>query len=264
VNKPDILKRILATKAEEITERAAQMSLRELSARVGDAEPCRGFAARLAKTLEQRRPAVIAELKKASPSKGLLRADFDPATIAASYEHGGAACLSVLTDSHYFQGCTEDLQVARAASTLPVLRKDFIIDSYQVYEAREMSADCILLIVAALGDPCLRELSDLAFELGMDVLMEVHDAVELERALELKAMLIGVNNRNLRSFETRLETTLDLLSKVDGNHLVVTESGIHTRDDVVLMRAHGVHAFLIGEAFMKANNPGGKLAELFS
>lgn len=264
MNKPDILKRILATKAAEIAARAAHVSLRELSARTVDAEPPRGFVGAIDAVIQRQRPAVIAEIKKASPSKGLLRAHFDPAAIAVSYERGGATCLSVLTDSHYFQGCTKDLQVTRAASSLPVLRKDFIIDPYQVYEARVMGADCILLIVAALGDPDLRELSDLACELGMDVLMEVHDSSELERALELKAMLIGINNRDLRTFQTRLETTLDLLPKVSGDRLIVTESGICTRDDVALLRAHGIRAFLVGEAFMKTDDPGGKLAELFS
>ncbi|MDQ3796611.1 MAG: indole-3-glycerol phosphate synthase TrpC [Pseudomonadota bacterium] len=262
-----ILKRILATKCEEIAACAALRPLRELSARVKDIGPIRGFAARLTATLKEGRPAVIAELKKASPSKGLLRESFDPAAIAVSYERAGATCLSVLTDSHYFQGRAEDLRAARAACALPVLRKDFIIDPYQVYEARVMGADCILLIVRALGDASLRELSGLAHELDMDVLVEVHEESELERALDLldlNTALIGINNRNLHTFETRLQTTLDLLPKIVDDHFVVTESGIHSRADVALMRAHGVHAFLVGEAFMTADNPGGKLAELFA
>ncbi len=261
---PDILKRILATKAEEIEARAAHVPLRELSRRIEGAEPTREFAARLFKTAENQRPAVIAEIKKASPSRGLLRADFDPAAIAASYQRAGATCLSVLTDEKYFQGCARDLCAARAACSLPVLRKDFIIDPYQVYETRVMGADCVLLIVAALGDPSLRELSALALELGMDVLMEIHNAQELERALVLNASLIGINNRDLHSFETRIETTLDLLPKIDGERLIVAESGIHTHADVALLQSGGVSAFLVGEAFMKAKDPGHKLAELFS
>jgi indole-3-glycerol phosphate synthase len=261
---PDILKRILATKAEEIAVRAARMPLRELSRRIEGAEPIREFAARLFKTIEHQRPAVIAEIKKASPSRGLLRADFDPAAVAASYQRAGATCLSVLTDEKYFQGCAKDLYTARSACSLPVLRKDFIIDPYQVYETRVMGADCVLLIVAALGDPSLRELSALALELGMDVLMEIHDAQELERALGLDASLIGINNRDLRTFETRIETTLDLLPKIDGARLIVAESGIHTHADVALLQSRGVSAFLVGEAFMKAKDPGRKLVELFS
>ncbi len=261
---PDILKRILANKTEEIAARAARMSLRELSRRVETAEPTREFAAQLFKMVEHQRSAVIAEIKKASPSRGLLRADFDPASLAASYQRGGATCLSVLTDEKYFQGCDKDLSAARSACSLPVLRKDFIIDPYQVYETRVMGADCVLLIVAALGDPSLRELSALTLELGMDVLMEIHDAQELERALDLDACLIGINNRDLRTFETTIETTLDLVPKIDGKRLVVAESGIHTHADVALLQNHGVSAFLVGEAFMKAEDPGQKLAELFS
>jgi indole-3-glycerol phosphate synthase len=261
---PDILKRILANKAEEIAECAARLPLKELSARIENADPPRGFAAHIGETLESGRLAIIAELKKASPSKSLLRAEFDPAGIAASYERGGATCLSVLTDIRYFQGSTADLQIARAASSLPVLRKDFIIDPYQIYEARVMRADCVLLIAAVLGDAMLRELSVLAYELGMDVLTEVHNQAELERVLELDATLIGINNRNLRTFETQLETTLELLPKVGGDRLIVTESGIHTREDVALMQSHGVHCFLVGEVFMKARDPGRKLVELFS
>jgi indole-3-glycerol phosphate synthase len=208
--------------------------------------------------------AVIAEIKKASPSKGVLREDFRPAQIAQSYASGGAACLSVLTDADYFQGHEDYLQQAREACDLPVIRKDFIIDPYQVYEARAINADCILLIVAALEDERMRELSELAHELGMDVLVEVHDAEELQRALKLNIPLMGINNRNLRTFETSLDTTLDLLDSIPDDRIVVTESGIHTAEDVVLMRNNQVNTFLVGEAFMRADEPGEKLSELFT
>jgi indole-3-glycerol phosphate synthase len=230
---------------------------------VGDADAPRGFVSSLEKKISSGRAAVIAEIKKASPSRGILRKDFKPAEIASSYERGGAACLSVLTDVDYFKGADEYLQRARAACSLPVIRKDFIIDPYQVYEARVLGADCILLIVAALGDAMLGELSQLAVQLGMDVLVEVHDHVELERALEVPGRLVGINNRNLRSFETRLDVTLGMLEKIPDDRIVVTESGIHTPADVALMRANGVNAFLVGEAFMKAADPGEKLVELF-
>jgi len=208
--------------------------------------------------------AVIAEIKKKSPSKGVLRENFDPAAIAASYEQGGATCLSVLTDEDFFAGADAYLEQAHDVSSLPVLRKDFTIDPYQVYEARAMGADCVLLIVAALGDAMLRELSQLAVHLEMDVLVEVHDEAELERALPLQVPMVGINNRDLRTFQTTLDTTLNLLEEIPDDKLVVTESGIHTSEDVARMRQHGVNAFLIGEAFMKAEEPGQKLRELFS
>lgn len=260
---PDILKRILARKLQEVDERNRNTSMQELEQRVGDADAPRGFVSSIEEKINSGRAAVIAEIKKASPSRGILRKDFKPAEIASSYERGGAACLSVLTDVDYFKGADEYLQQARAACSLPVIRKDFIIDPYQVYEARVLGADCILLIVAALGGAMLGELSQLAVQLGMDVLVEVHDHVELERALEVPGRLVGINNRNLRSFETRLDVTLGMLEKIPDDRIVVTESGIHTPADVALMRANGVNAFLVGEAFMKASNPGEKLVELF-
>jgi indole-3-glycerol phosphate synthase len=260
---PDILKRILARKIEEIAERQQRLSLRELQRQVESLPPPRPFLDHLKRTITQSRAAVIAEIKRASPSKGLLRDPFEPAEIARRYAAAGAACLSVLTDRDFFQGHEDYLREARAACELPVLRKDFIIDPYQVYEARLIGADCILLIGAALDDAALRELARLAVNLQMDVLVEIHDAGELERALRIEAPLIGVNNRNLRTFETRLDTTLDLLPRIPADRTVVTESGIHTPADVALMRAHGIHAFLVGEAFMRAPDPGAKLAELF-
>ncbi|MDG4552294.1 MAG: indole-3-glycerol phosphate synthase TrpC [Candidatus Contendobacter sp.] len=259
----DILQRILARKTEEIAERSAWLGLRELRRRAERLPPPRPFRNHLERTVAGGRPAVIAEIKRASPSKGLLRDPFLPAAVAQSYAAAGACCLSVLTDHDFFQGHEDFLREARAACELPVLRKDFIIDPYQVYEARAIGADCILLIVAALNDATLAALAELAADLGMDVLVEVHDAEELERALASGATLIGVNNRNLRTFETRLDTTLNLLPRIPAGRAVVTESGIHTPADVALMRAHGVHAFLVGEAFMRASDPGAKLAELF-
>jgi indole-3-glycerol phosphate synthase len=261
---PDILKKIVARKREEIADRSASVPLEALRERLADADATRGFAAAIAAKIAAGRAGVIAEIKKASPSKGVLREDFRPAEIAKSYAAHGAACLSVLTDVDFFQGADAYLQEARAACRLPVIRKDFIIDPYQVYEARAMGADCILLIVACLDDGQLRSLNDLAHELGMDVLIEVHDAAELERALEVGNRLIGINNRNLRTFEVSLDTTLALLERIPDDRLVVTESGIHTPADVRLMRDHGVHAFLVGEAFMRAEDPGSKLAELFA
>lgn len=259
----DILQKIIARKAEEIAERSARLSLDELRRQAQNLPPPRPFAGDLERTIARGRPAVIAEIKRASPSKGLLRDPFRPAEIAQSYAAAGATCLSVLTDRDFFQGSEEYLREARVACELPVLRKDFIIDPYQVYEARLIGADCILLIVAALDDATLLELAELAMDLDLDVLVEVHDAAELKRALSIGAALIGVNNRNLRTFETRLETTLDLLPQIPTGCTVVTESGIHSPADVALMRGRGVHAFLVGEAFMRAPDPGVKLAELF-
>jgi indole-3-glycerol phosphate synthase len=259
----DILQRILARKAEEVAERSARRPLAQVRADAQQAAPVRGFRAALAARLARGEAAVIAEVKRASPSKGLLRADFDPAAIAASYERGGAACLSVLTDRDFFQGDDAYLQQARAACALPVLRKDFTVDPYQVWEARALGADAVLLIAAALDDARLARLNDAAGAAGLDVLVEVHDAGELERALRLAPPLLGINNRNLRTFDTRLETTLDLRDRVPEGTLLVTESGIHGVDDVARMRAAGVHAFLVGEAFMRADDPGARLAELF-
>ncbi len=261
---PDILQKILVRKREEIAERSARLPLAELRQRVQAAPPTRGFVNAIRARIATGRPAVIAEIKKASPSKGLLRADFNPAEIAQSYERHGATCLSVLTDRDFFQGADEHLQQARAACTLPVLRKDFTIDPYQVYEARALGADCILLIVAALDDGRMRELAALARGIGLDVLVEVHDAAELDRALVLDTPLIGINNRDLRTFEVKLETTLNLLGRIPKDHIIVTESGIHMPADVTRMRRNGVNAFLVGEAFMKVNQPGEKLTELFS
>ena len=259
----NILTTILARKAEEVAERAARVPLAELRARCADASPVRGFTAALRARVAAGQPAVIAEVKKASPSKGVIRPDFRPADIARSYEAGGAACLSVLTDVDFFQGSDAYLQQARAACTLPVLRKDFTIDPYQVVEARVLGADCILLIAAALDDARLSELAALAAELGLDVLLEVHDAEELERALRVPTPLVGINNRDLRTFNLSLDTTLDLKDRVPPERLLVTESGILAPADVARMRAAGVHAFLVGEAFMRAEDPGAELARLF-
>ena len=260
----DVLKKILTRKAEEIRERSARVSLRELSARAADAAAPRDFLGALEAKIAAGRAGVIAEVKKASPSKGVMRPDFRPADIARSYEAGGAACLSVLTDVDFFQGTDAYLQEARAACTLPVLRKDFTIDPYQIYEARALGADCILLIVAALGDAALAEFTALAHDLGMDVLVEAHDAEELDRALATPAGLVGINNRNLRTFETSLDTTLNLRARVPADRLLVTESGIAAPADVARMRAAGVHAFLVGETFMRAEYPGAELQRLFA
>ena len=261
---PDILKRILARKIEEIDERIRTLSMEELGQRVAEADAPRGFVNRLQEKLQAGQAAVIAEIKKASPSRGVLREDFNPAQIAMSYEKGGAACLSVLTDVDFFKGADAYLLQARVACSLPVLRKDFIVDPYQVYEARVLGADCVLLIVAALSDSMLLELLQLTSHLGMDALVEVHEAEELERALAIPAPLLGINNRDLRSFETSLDVTLGFLEQIPEDRLVVTESGIHTVEDVAVMRSRGVNAFLVGEAFMKAPEPGEKLAELFA
>ena len=261
---PDVLKKILARKHEEVAERRQRVSFDELEARASAQPPARDFVDAIARCVEKGEPAVIAEIKKASPSKGVIRANFDPVAIARSYERGGAACLSVLTDVDFFQGSDAYLQSARAACELPVLRKDFTIDPYQVVEARALGADCILLIAAALSDEQLDELSDVALQWGLDVLVEVHNRTELERAIPLGNRLIGINNRDLHTFETRLQTTIDLLDDLPADSIVVTESGIHTREDVALMRQHGVSAFLVGEVFMRAPDPGAELQRLFS
>ncbi len=261
---PDILKKIMHRKAEEVIARAERLPLRERAAGLADAPPARGFADVLAAWVAAGGPAVIAEIKKASPSKGVLREDFRPAEIAASYARGGATCLSVLTDRDFFQGSEAHLVEAREACALPVIRKDFIVDPYQVYEARAMGADCILLIVACLDDPQLANLSALAEELGMDVLVEAHDADELERAVAVPGRLLGINNRNLRTFEVSLETTIGLLDRVPPGRILVTESGILAPEDVGRMRRHGVHAFLVGEAFMRTPDPGAELQRLFA
>jgi indole-3-glycerol phosphate synthase len=272
----DILEKILATKREEIAAGQAAVPLAEMRARAAAAPAPRDFVGALRAKLAAGKPAVIAEIKKASPSKGVIRPDFRPAEIAASYEAGGAACLSALTDEQYFQGSAEYLKEARAACALPVLRKDFIVDPYQVYEARAMGADCILLIVAAFtpspsrgeGDALdlrqMRALEALAHELGMAVLVESHNAEELDAALTLKTPLMGINNRNLRSFEVSLDTTLALLPRIGSDRIVVTESGILGPADVAKMRSHQVNAFLVGEAFMRADDPGAELARLFA
>lgn len=260
---PDILRKICHRKAQEVSARAEQRPLVEIRARAAAAPPTRGFTAAMEAHMLEGRPAVIAEIKRASPSKGVLREDFRPAEIAVSYARGGATCLSVLTDRDFFQGSDAYLQEARTACDLPVIRKDFIIDPYQVYEARAIGADCILLIVACLAEGALRDLNGLAQELGMDVLVEVHDAAELARALGIPGRLVGINNRNLRTFEVSLETTLGLLGSVPEDRLLVTESGILGPEDVALMQGRGVHAFLVGEAFMRAPDPGAELNRLF-
>jgi indole-3-glycerol phosphate synthase len=260
----DILARILATKAQEIEAAKRARPPRETEALARSMPPPRDFEGALRTRVQMGRPAVIAEIKKASPSRGVLRENFDPPAIAASYAAGGAACLSVLTDRQYFLGAPEYLAAARAACELPVLRKDFIVDPYQVAESRALGADAILLIVAALDDSQLAALAASARHFGMATLVEVHDARELERALALSLPVIGINNRNLRTFETSLATTIELLPRIPSATLVVTESGILAPADVALLRSHGVHAFLVGEAFMRAENPGEALATLFA
>lgn len=260
----DILKKILAVKAEEVVAAKAAKPLTQIREEAEQAEPARDFVGAIHGRIAAGQPAVIAEIKKASPSKGVLREDFRPAEIAASYAQHGAACLSVLTDEQFFQGGAEYLKQARAACAIPVLRKDFMVDVYQVYQARAMGADAILLIAAALPLEQMREFEALAHSLGMAVLVEVHDEQELEVALQLATPLVGVNNRNLRTFEVSLQTTLDLLPRIPQGRIVVTESGILKPQDVALMRSHDVHAFLVGEAFMRAADPGSGLAQLFS
>ncbi len=260
---PTILENIVARKYEEVKENRARVSLDELQRLAASADAPRGFAQALRQRATAQQPAVIAEVKKASPSKGVIRENFNPAEIAVSYQQGGAACLSVLTDIDFFQGSPEYLQQARAACDLPIIRKDFMVDPYQVVEARAMGADCILLIVASLEDGQMAELNAAAVELGMDVLVEVHDGAELDRALQLDTPLVGINNRNLHTFEVSLDTTLQLLPRVPADRLAVTESGILTRADVELMLDNGVYSFLVGEAFMRASDPGAELKRLF-
>lgn len=260
----DILNRIIATKQIEVAAAKHQLSLAAVQAAAQAAPAARDFVGSIRTKIAQNKAAVIAEIKKASPSKGVIRADFKPADIARSYEQGGAACLSVLTDVEYFQGSPEYLKQARAACNLPVLRKDFMIDPYQVYEARAMGADCILLIAAAIDLATMRELEKVAHSLGMAVLVEVHNGEELEQALQLETPLLGINNRNLRTFEVTLDTTLGLLSRIPAGKIVVTESGIFTAEDVALMRRNQVHTFLVGEAFMRQPDPGTELAKVFA
>ena len=260
----DILNKIIATKHEEVAAARGVKSMAQLEAEIAQQGAPRDFVAAIRQKIENGQSAVISEIKRASPSKGVIRADFRPADIARSYAEHGAACLSVLTDRQYFQGAPEYLQAARAACTLPVLRKDFLIDAYQVAEARAMGADAILLIAAALDLPQMQTLERRAMDYGMAVLVEVHDGLELEAALQLQTPLLGINNRNLRTFEVSLETTLGLLPRIPAERIVVTESGILSRGDVIRMRENDVHAFLVGEAFMRAPEPGEALAALFN
>jgi indole-3-glycerol phosphate synthase len=260
----DVLQRIVAAKRAEILAAKRSVAPLEMERRARAAAPARDFVGALTTRISAGQPAVIAEIKRASPSRGVLRADFDPASIAKSYESAGAACMSVLTDKEFFQGAADHLQVARAACRLPALRKDFMLEPYQVFESRALGADCILLIAAALSPEAMMELEGVAASLGMAVLVEVHDGAELKAALGLKTPLLGINNRNLRTFETRLETTLELLPQVPPGRVVVTESGILAPNDVSRMHAQGVHAFLVGEAFMRAPDPGAALRQLFA
>jgi indole-3-glycerol phosphate synthase len=255
---PDALADILAHKRVELAQREARCSLVEMRSRAQDGAPTRGFAAAIERCIARGKPAVIAELKRASPSKGVIRQDYVPQDIARSFQRAGAACLSVLTDEKYFQGCDEHLVLARSACQLPVLRKDFTVDAYQVYEARVLGADCILLIVAALGDTALQELAGLAEDLALDVLVEVHDREQLERALRLRTPLVGINNRDLRTFEVDIGTTLRMLVDVYPDRTVVAESGIHSAADVALLRRHGVSAFLVGEALCRDHSGAGR------
>lgn len=261
---PTVLERIIARKFQEVAERSARVSFAELERLAKVADAPRGFANALIEQAKLKKPAVIAEIKKASPSKGVIRENFVPAEIAVSYEKGGATCLSVLTDVDYFQGADEYLQQARAAVSLPVIRKDFMVDPYQIVEARALGADCVLLIVSALDDVKMAELAVTAKDVGLDVLVEVHDGDELERALKtLDTPLVGVNNRNLHTFEVSLDTTLDLLPRIPRDRLAITESGILNRADVELMEINEVYSFLVGEAFMRAAQPGVELQRLF-
>lgn len=262
---PDILKKIIFRKLEEIQQGCEKISLREMKqkALMMTTSPTKGFADALQAKQDAGQSAVIAEIKKASPSKGVLRDPFDPVEIAKSYEANGAACLSVLTDRDFFQGSNEYLQQVREAVDLPIIRKDFIVDDYQVYEARVIGADCILLIAAAIGDAQLFELTETALNLGMDVLVEVHNEAEMERALRLPLPMIGINNRDLHTFDVSLETTFSMLDMIEDDRIVITESGILSQEDVKVMREHQVNSFLVGEAFMRAENPGETLAQLF-
>ena len=261
---PDVLKKILSRKLDEITERREKTPVAVLEEKAANRTDRRGFTRAIEAKISLGQPAVIAEIKKASPSRGVIRENFDPVAIAQSYERGGAACLSVLTDTDFFQGADCHLSMARSATKLPVLRKDFIIDEYQVYESAALGADCILLIAAALKPDKLKALLNTAEKLGLDALIEVHNRVELDTALQLDTRLIGINNRDLRTFYTSLETTFSLLDGIPSDRIVVTESGIHTIDDVAAMRGHNVNAFLVGETFMRAEDPGYKLMEMFN
>ncbi|GAB2190446.1 indole-3-glycerol phosphate synthase TrpC [Sessilibacter sp. MAH2] len=263
MNTPTILKTIVERKFEEVAARRDVTCLETLKQRIQQQTPARGFVNAIENKLANNQAAVIAEIKKASPSKGIIRENFDPKAIAESYYQGGAACLSVLTDVDFFQGSDAYLQEVRATVPLPVIRKDFMVDPYQIFESRAIGADCILLIVACLSFEKLKELHDLAVEIGLDVLVEVHDRQELETALQLNTRLIGINNRNLHNFEVTLDTTFDLLPLIPEDRIIVTESGIHTTDDIAAMRGHNVHSFLVGESLMRAENPGERLAELF-
>lgn len=263
MNTPTILKKIIDRKWQEVKEHSARISINELQSQAKSQDACRGFKMALEAKIANGQAAVITEIKKASPSKGVLREHFVPCEIAKSYEDGGAACLSVLTDVDFFQGADEYLVQARAACSIPVLRKDFMVDPYQIVEARAMGADCILLIVSALEDKQMKELDDCARELGMDVLVEIHDEAEFERALKLPSPLLGINNRNLHTFEVTLDTTYNLLDRIPKDTLLVTESGIMGGQDVQAMRDKNVHSFLVGETFMRAEDPGAQLKELF-
>jgi indole-3-glycerol phosphate synthase len=263
-NTPDILKTILATKQQEVARRKINAPIAILEEIASGVERPRGFANALQSKILAKKPAIIAEIKKASPSQGVIRENFQPVSIARDYAMNGATCLSVLTDKEYFQGSEAYLEMVRKSCPLPVLRKDFMIDAYQVYEARALGADCILLIVAALEDSVMHELAQLAAKLGMDVLVEVHDAEELQSALTLDTKLIGINNRNLRTFVTNLQTTLDLKTAIPDDRLIITESGIHTTEDVQLMLNNNIYGFLVGEAFMRVEQSGQKMRELFA